>query len=243
MLFAGGNQTAHYLQANSPELWARLHSFDLTVTRNELEEWWRTISDDYPDSEEDEHLLALYERALSFDDRDLALRYLEEWGAQEPDSDAKRGQLKYEYARLGDFESAAHIAASVLGDSENLWDKASALRDLVNLHRQAGKFSLSLSTAQKLDTTLAAFDDWIGVGLGRMAIHEVFELSFSHPDAADASLAFALADRWFQRSRNLALVGMEAGVKAARRCGLAQKAKEYEDIAAIERKRIDEMMS
>ncbi|MCA9037310.1 MAG: hypothetical protein KDA91_19375, partial [Planctomycetaceae bacterium] len=71
----------------------------------------------------------------------------------------------------------------------------------------------------------------------------VFELSISHPDAADASRAFWLADRWIQRSRNLALVGLEAGATAARRCGLAEKAREYENIAAIERKRIDEMMS
>ncbi|TXT39458.1 MAG: hypothetical protein FD138_70 [Planctomycetota bacterium] len=243
MLFAGGNQTTHYLQANRPELWARLQSFDLTATCDDLEKWWQEICDDYPGSEEDEQLLALYERALSFDDRELALRYLEEWAAKEPDSDAKRSQLKYEYARLGDFESAAHIAADILVGSENLWDKASALRDLVKLHRQAGEFSLSLSAAQQLDTTLAAFDDWVGVGLGRMAIHEVFELSFSHPDAADASHAFAIADRCFQRSRDLALVGMDAGAKAARRCGLVQKAKEYERIADLERNRIDELMS
>lgn len=243
VLFAGGDQTADYLQSNSPELWARLQSFDLTADHEELEKWWQAISDDYPDSEEDEQLLALYERALSFDDRELAQRYLEAWNAQEPDSDAKRSQLKYEYARLGDFERAARVATGILDRSETLWDKASALRDLVNLYRQAGEFSLSLSNAQKLDTTLATFDDWVGVGLGRMAIREVFELSVSHPDAADASRAFALADRWFQRSRDLALVGMEAGVKAARRCGLTKKAREYENIAAIERKRINEMMS
>lgn len=243
LLFAGGDQTADYLQANSPELWARLQSYDLTIGHDELEEWWQTISRDYPDSEEDEQLLALYERALSFDDRDLAQRYLEAWNAQEPDSDTKRSQLKYEYARLGDFKRAAHVSTSILDRSENLWDKASALRDLVKLHRQAGEFSLSLSHAQKLDATLASFDDWVGVGLGRMAIHEVFELSISHPDAADASRAFELADRWFQRSRDLALVGMEAAIKAAQRCGLTQKAREYEIIAAEERKRIEEMMS
>ncbi len=145
-------------------------------------------------------------------------------------------------SRHGEFEKAAYIATGILDHSENSWDRASALLDLVNLHRQAGEFSLSLSNAQKLDTTLATFDDWVGVGLGRMAIHEVFELSISHPDAADAFRAFAMADRWFQRSRDLALVGMDAGVKAARHCGLAQEAKEYENIAAIERKRLDEMM-
>lgn len=241
--YAGGDQAADYLQEHNPELWTRLQSFDLTAGHDELEEWWRTVSSDYPESEKDEHILALYERALWFDDRELARRYLEAWNAQEPDSDAKQSTLRYEYARLGDFESAARMATGILDRSENHWDNASALRDLVKLHRQAGEFSLSFMNAQKLDTTLAAFDEWVGVGLGRMAIQEVFELSISHPDATDASRAFGIADRWFQRSRDLALVGMEAGFKAAQRCGLTQKAREYERIAAIERKRIDDMLS
>lgn len=241
--FAGGDQAADSLQANNPELWSRLQSFDLTAGHDELEKWWRTISDEYPVTEKDEHLLALYKRAIWFDDQELARHYLEAWNAQEPDSDEKQRTLKYEYARLGDFESAAHIATGILDRSENHWDKASALLDLVKLHRQAGEFSLSFMNAQKLDATLAAFSKWVGLGLGRMAIHEVFELSISHPDATDASRAFGIADRWFQRSRDLALVGMEAGFKAAQRCGLTQKASEYEHIAAIERKRIDDMLS
>ena len=202
MYLAGGDQTAFYLGANSPEHWARLQSFDLTVTRDGLEEWWKTINDAYPDSEEEEHLLALYERAISFDDRDLAQRYLDRWAAQEPDSNAKWCKLKYEYAQLGDFRESARIAARMLDCSESLWDKASALRDLIGFLRRSGEFSLSLSAARKLDSTLAAFDDWVGVGLGRMSIHEVFELSLSHPDAADAFQAFSLGDLWFQRNRS-----------------------------------------
>lgn len=243
MFVASGSQAEHSIKASDPDLWDRLaSSSDLTMTLDDLNEWWRSISDDYPDSEEDEHLLALYERALSFDEGDQALHYLEEWAAQEPDSESKRSQLQYEYARLGDFQRSAEMAAGIVERSENFWDKASALRDLVKLQRQAGAFTLSLITARQLDTTLAAFDDWIGVGLGRMAIHEVFELSLSHPQTADACDAFSLADQWFHRSRDLALVGMEAGAKAAQRCGLVDKANEYKQIAAIERKRIDDMM-
>jgi hypothetical protein len=75
-----------------------------------------------------------------------------------------------------------------------------------------------------------------------MVIHEVFELSLAHPDVDDATEAFTLADHWFQRNSNLSLVGIEAGVKAAQRCGMLDKAREYEEIAANERKRIDDMM-
>ncbi|MCA9173984.1 MAG: hypothetical protein KDB14_05800 [Planctomycetales bacterium] len=241
---ASGEQTEHMFKASDPCLWDQLTlAFELTTTSDDLEEWWQTISGHYPDCEEDEHVLALYERALSFDDSEQALHYLEEWAAKEPDSEAKRSRLKYEYARLGDFKKSAEIAASILGHAEKLWDKASAQRDLVKLQRKAGEFTQSLKTARQLDATLAVFDDWIGVGLGRIAIQEVFELSLSHPELADASEAFTLADRWFQRSRDLALVGMESGAKAAQRCGLVDKANEYNQIADIERQRINDMMS
>lgn len=105
------------------------------------------------------------------------------------------------------------MAADILKCSETFWDKTSVLIDLVNLQRQAGQFTLSLNAARQFDTTLAAFDDWIGVGLVRRAIHEVFELSLSHPETADGCEAFSLADRWFQRSRSLALVGMESATQ------------------------------
>lgn len=76
-----------------------------------------------------------------------------------------------------------------------------------------------------------------------MAIHEVFELSLSYPETVGARDAFSLADCWFQQSRDLALVGMESGAKAAKRCNLADKVIEYERMATVERNRIDDMMA
>jgi hypothetical protein len=243
MFVAGGDQTEQVVKATHPDLWDRLQSMvDLAIPRDELEAWWLSISDDYPDCEEDEDLLSRYERALAFDDGERALGYLEQWAEREPDSDSKRSQLKYEYARLGDFARAAQVAAEILARSKSPWDEASALLNLVILHRQAGDFSQSLTTAQQLDATFAVCDDWIGLGLGRMAIHEVFELSLAHPEKAAAIIAFGLADRWFQRSRDLALVGMESAANAARRCGLEEKAKEFAQLADRERKRIEAMM-
>lgn len=240
MLIVGGEQTACYLEQIRPELRAKLDDFDFTM-RDGLKEWWRTISDEYPDTVEKEPLLTLYERALAFEDTALARQYLEQWRLQEPDSDAKWRTLKYNYEQLGDWKRSAEIATIILDRSKTLWDKASALQDLINSLRQSGAFSQSLGKSRQLDMTFTAFDDWIGAGLGRMAIHEVFELSLSHPDAAEATQAFALADSWYQRSHDLALVGIEAGARAARRCGLLDKAMEYEHIAAREQERIDKL--
>ena len=242
--FAGGQNAERIVNESDPALWERLaSSFDLSITPENLDEWWRSINEDYPDSEQGEHLLSLYERALSFDDSDRAIRYLEQWAAEEPESRSKRSQLKHEYARLGDFRRAAEIATNIVDRTDTPWDRASSLVSLVKLQRQAGEFALSLSTARQLDTTFAAFDEWIGVGLGRMAIHEVFELSLSYPETVGARDAFSLADCWFQQSRDLALVGMESGAKAAKRCNLADKVIEYERMATVERNRIDDMMA
>jgi hypothetical protein len=207
-----------------------------------MDDWWASLNEDYPKAKQDEELLSLYERSLAFEDFEVARQYLEQWALEEPESDSKRSKLKYEYERLGDFRSAAVVASTELNSAAKAWDRASALMDLVKLHRLAEELSLSLDAARKLDTSLEGFDDWIGVGLGRMAIHEVFELAQSHPDAALASEAFALADKWFQRSQDLALVGLEAGEKAARHCCLADKAQKYEELARAERIRIEAML-
>lgn len=99
-----------------------------------------------------------------------------------------------------------------------------------------------MDTAQQLDATFAAFDGWVGVGLGRMAIDDVFELSEMHPDATAARAAFQFADGWYQRSRDLALTGMETAVRAARRCGWEEQACSYAALAAAEQQRIDAML-
>lgn len=239
---ANGEKTGDYLRRHSSELWDRLQSFDVSYSQDELQEWWQSICDEYPASEDEEHLLALYERALVFDEKTLAEQYLAAWAEGEPDSDAKQTQLKYEYVRLGEFKSAAQIASRIAEKTMSLWDRASALTDLIKLNRQAGEFTQSFNSVFELDSTLAAFDDWIGVGLGRMTIHEVFELAICHPVQDDARMAFKLADTWFQRSHDLALIGMEAARKAAGRCGLSEKLREYENMAAIERERIKNVL-
>lgn len=238
---AGGEQAEQILQANDQELWEDLSSSPIYLTRpDDLDGWWRSICDEFPDAEAAESLLARYDRAWAFDDRERALSLLQQWAREEPDSESKQFKLKFEYARLEEFEQAADIADEMAESSEGHRERASALLDVVKFRRQAGEFAASLRAAQELDCVFTAFDDWRTVGLGRMAIHEVFELSQVHPNLDDACEAFTLADRWFQVSGNLAFVGMQAGAKAAERCGLKDQVEEYERIAAEERRRIDE---
>ncbi|RYD84011.1 MAG: hypothetical protein EOP84_06690 [Verrucomicrobiaceae bacterium] len=241
MFIVAGRQAENIVRSKSPDLWGRLmSSADLEWTPEGLGLWWNSLNDDYPASAEEEMPLALYERALAFDDSAWALRQLERWASSEPESDSKRRTLMHRFARIGEFDRAATVSASILERCSDPWDRASALSDMVKLYREAGHFSHSLNAARQLDSAFAASDRWIGYGLGRMSIHEVFELSLAHPEASGATAAFHLADRWFQRSRDLAWVGMEAGAKAAKHCSLVDKAMEYEAIAAAERKRIDD---
>ena len=244
MFIAGGDETGRILRDSRPALWDKLSEHFLNSDKGpeNLDEWWTSINKDYPSAKQDEDLLSLYERSLAFDEPEEARQYLDQWALEEPESESKRSHLKYEYKRLGDFKSAAVIASSQLKTAVKAWDRASALHNLVELHRFAEEFNRSLDAARQLDTIFQGFDDWIGIGLGRMAIHEVFELAQSHPDATSASEAFALADKWFQRSQDLALVGLEAGEKAAHRCGQTGKAQKYEELARAERLRIEAML-
>ena len=244
MYIAGGDDTERTLKESNLELWNALSErfLDSNFAFNELDEWWTAVNKAYPDAKQDDDLLSHYEWSLAFDELEEARRCLDQWALEEPESDSKWSKLKYEYERLGDFRSAAVVAGSQLNAAAGAWDRASALRDLVKLHRCGKDFSLSLDAARQLDTNFKSFDDWIGVGLGRIAIHEVFELALSHPDLASACEAFDIADKWFRRSQDLAFVGLEAGEKAAIHCGRTEKAKRYKELACAERERIDAML-
>lgn len=248
IFFVGGDQTEQSIRLADGELWDHFSAlFDPAIptddlTSVKLNQWWQQICEDYPDSEEQEHLFALFERAMAFNDRDLAMQYLEEWADQERESESKHRHLMSEYTRLGDFTTAANMATRILEHAKSHWDRASALRDIVTLQRRAGDFSQSLNAARQLEETFGKFDNWTEVGLGRMAIHDMFELSLTHPELSAAREAFLIADRCLQRSRQLALIGLEAAAKAAQRCGFADEAERYNHLATAERERIDAML-
>ena len=240
-----GVTTSSYLEQNLPDVYHDLtkQMRNLSVCPDELESWWQDTERSYPDSEEEESPLARYERELNLQNEQGARLILDEWREREPDSDSKWSYLKYEYGRLGDHQEAVQCALKRSVEGLDAWDRASRLSDLIELHRKAGDYDSALRSACLLDEEFAGFESWIGVGLGRIAIHKVFELAESHPDADSATRTFKIADGWHNRSGDLALVGMEAGQRAASRCGLGKQASRYEAMTVAERERIAAMMS
>ncbi|NOK60906.1 MAG: hypothetical protein GFH27_549289n112 [Chloroflexi bacterium AL-W] len=217
-------QTEPYLEANFPEILQQLKENDRSLTVPEhLDEWWQALAKAYPESEKHESLLSLYERSLMLDEPEKALHYLETWIAQEPESESKLQTMRYSYRQLGKFEQAAATTRSLLDLKKTLWDQTSLSHDLMELYCQAELFDEAIAMARHLDTLLSSSDEWIGYGLGRMTIHNVCKLALAHPDLPAAQEAFALADHWFARSNDLALVGRETAVQAAERCELEEK--------------------
>ncbi|MEM8531084.1 MAG: hypothetical protein AAGF95_09595 [Chloroflexota bacterium] len=244
IFFALREQTESYLEANFPKVLQQLKENDRSLTVPEdLDQWWQSVVRTYPDSEKHESLYSLYERSLLLDKPEKALHYFEQWLAKEPESESKLQRMRYEYRQLGKFEQAAAATRLLLDQKETLLDQTSLSSDLVELYCQAELFDEALAMARHLDKLLARFDKWIGYGLGRMAIHNVFKLALAHPDLQAARATFALADSWFARSNDLPFVGRESAMQAAERCGLAEKTAFYRELALQERARIDDDLS
>ncbi len=240
LYYVGGEDFEAILKARAPELWDALASrFELAFDAAAVDDFWQRLGRDFPESEEDETTLSLYERAMAFGDETEARRQLERWASSQSESEHKRSVLQHEYARLGDPGRAADVATQALAHCTTDWDRAAALRSVIALNRAAERYALASAAARQLDATFCNFDDWIGVGLGRMAIHETFELAAAHPDPSEARAIFALADGWYARSNDLALVGLEAAVRAAQHCELSDATERYEKLATAERTRIE----
>jgi tetratricopeptide (TPR) repeat protein len=240
-------QTGEYLAAHHPDLIAELKEYlgDLNIPEY-FDDWWEQLEATYPDAEEKEGLLALYDRSLALDLPEKAADYLERWIAEEPESSNKLTTMQYHYAELGNYEKAAAAAHKLFEQRETAWDRASDASGLVELYRQAGDFDAAIAMVRELDVIFAGFTNWMGIGLGRIAIHHAFELALEHPDRDAAQSIFIIADNWFGKSvrsnnlaANLAWVGLDAGARAAERCGLTTDAARYTALANQERTRID----
>lgn len=240
MYVALREKTPAFLAENLPEISGRLteHLEDLAAPLVNLDAWWLATQEAYPDTEEAEDLMVRYRRSLELQDEPRARQLLDEWRAQEGDSDSKWSHLRFEYARLGDFQEAVCCELKRSHEGLDSWDRSSRLSDLIELHRLAGDYDSALGATRQLDEVFAGFDRWVGLGLGRIAIHKAFELAETHPDLESARRAFQIADSWYQRSHDLALVGREAAVRAAVRCGLNDQQTCYESLATAERARI-----
>lgn len=238
-----GSQTSAFLKENHKEIYDDFTKYfgENAMPPDELDAWWKSIQSEYPDSEEKETLVARYKRAVSLKDYELARSLLNEWELHEPESDEKWTHLRYEYEQLGDFREAVRCALNCPEDGLDAWERSSRLVDLIELHWKAGDFESAVEATEALDKEFANFDRWIGMGLGRNATHTVFEFAKAHPDRDIAIRMFRIADGWYQRNNDLALVEIEAGVEAAARAGLMDERKRYEFLAAEELKRIESL--
>lgn len=232
--------TEEYIKANFPEIIEviEVHLDDLSFPEN-FDRWWNARIRSYPTSEEKEDVFTLYLRSLSFDEKEKAIQYLEKWIEKEPDSDDKFCTMKSEYEHLGFHSKACKAAEKRLEFCEDTWDKVSRLRDLVVLYIKTELFDKSFSIVKQIDEIFTSWDEWIGVGLGRDAIHQIFELAGKHPNINSAKEAFTIADNHFTTSKDIAYVGLEAAEKAAKHCKLKEMQKKYKLLAEKEKKRIE----
>lgn len=233
-------QTDEYLRQTHPDIYEELQGDYIELKFAEtLEGWWRNLDQRYPNKEKDETLLALYERYFSLDQKEKARHFLDQWASQEKDSDYKYSALKFEYTQLGDYDAAIEQAKLILALQESDWDRSSALSNLIKLHRQAKRYHEGYQIVQQLDQIFATFDRWKDIGLGRIAIHETFELSLASEEQELARQIFNIAHEWAKQCDGIAWVGLQAAWKAAEKCDFTEQAHQYRQLADAERKRID----
>lgn len=242
MYFALREKTEEYVQKNYPDMYDEFEGgFSSMNLAETLDDWWINLSKQFPANESDEPLLELYKRNVYFENLTTAKDYLEKWKKVEPESDQKDSMLKYAYTELGEFYQAIDLVKKELETKETNWDRASCNQDLLKLYTKLGSPAEGLEVIKAIDDEFNQFDDWKQVGLGRMAVHEAFEFALAAKDKEISKLSFKYAHGWFKKMNNIAFVGLEAGWKAADKCGFTCKARMYKKLAEKERRRIDNM--
>lgn len=231
-------ETEDYVFKNYPEIYEDIKD---CFSFLDMDAWWSHTSKRFPDSETEESLLELYQRNIYFENYDQAKSYLEQWKQREPESKQKENTLKYAYTELGEYAKAVEILKREIGEKETNWDRASYFRDLLSLYTKMKEPKEGLDVIKSINKEFKRFNDWRDVGLGRMAIHEAFEYALATEDLEIAKQSFKIAHSWFKKMKSIAYVGLEAGWKAAERCGFTWIAIMYKNLAIKERQRIDSM--
>ncbi|PCJ29154.1 MAG: hypothetical protein COA99_19720 [Moraxellaceae bacterium] len=242
MYIALREKTEEYVFQNDPELYDEVKGgFSSMGLAENLDSWWNKLSNRFPESESDEPIFGLYERSIYFEDKELAKKYLKKWKESATESEQKDSTLKYAYIELGEFTKAIELVKKELVSKKTNWDKASSNQDLLKLYTKMGGAEEGLDIIKAIDKQFIQFDNWRQVGLGRMAVHEAFEYTLASNDIDVARAAFRIAHSWFKKMNYIAFVGLEAGWKAADKCGFTLKARMYKKMAMKERRRIDNM--
>ena len=239
MYVALRDKTEKFISQNYPKLYPEIQNgySELNLAKT-LDEWWNNLCQQYPKNEADESLLDLYERAIIFDNQKLAKKYLKKWENVEPESTQKENILKNAYLKLGELQNVIPLIKKELGTKNTNWDKVSVNIDLLNVYTKMDAHLDGLEVINTINKYLKKFDDWKQVGLGRMAVHTAFEYSLASKNIKIAKTVFKIAHKWFRKMDSIALVGLEAGWKAAEYCTLKKEAEMYKNLAIKEKERI-----
>lgn len=224
--------TETWLAQNHPESLKLLESVSFESNLEEtIDQWWRDQVARYPDCEDKEEPLVLYERYLYCDEIGKARVYLDIWAAREPESERKTSYLRYAYLETYQFDKAISLIEGELQALDGGWDKACAYRDLLAIYTVAGAPAGALTCVEGIATEFRLFEDWKQAGLGHIAVRSVFEYAQACPDPRVAKKAFDYADAWSKEIGHLPYAALEVAWHAAQKCGLSAQAEGYSELA------------
>ncbi|MES2041035.1 MAG: hypothetical protein V4495_24725 [Pseudomonadota bacterium] len=235
-----GSGTFDYIRSHFPDLYEDIkdeEENDRFFQR--LDSWWTSLCERYPAHPADETDYAMYERHLYFGDREQARIHIENWARDCRDEREVSVTLEYAYKALGAYREVIKILEVNLSQAKPGWDKISVISDLLKMYVGLNSPPEAFAYFAQADAELSTFQDWKGVGLGRMLVHSAFEYAALCDDdhIAISSCGFALS--WCQELTSHYYVLLVAGEKATRRCQLTSLAEEFKQRAETERQRID----
>ncbi|MEU4163969.1 hypothetical protein [Actinoplanes sp. NPDC026670] len=208
------------------------------MSEDDIAEWADDRRARFPADPAAEDPLTWVERAKVTGDRVLAREWLDRWSANRPRDRGTLSQLRYQLADLDAFAEAAAAQRELAGFADSAWDRASAWQDLAGLERQAGDLGAAWTALRECGRALDDVSGWTEVGLGRMFVHELFQLAAAAGDDL-AGVVFAEADRQAAIVPRLPVVVLRDAVAAAQQAGDQDRAGHYERLRDAEQARID----
>ncbi|SHJ63618.1 hypothetical protein SAMN02745181_2231 [Rubritalea squalenifaciens DSM 18772] len=235
-------KTNDYVAKEFPDLLEAIDDYKYEEYADGLDEWWDRMKSQYPRSENEEEAITLYERYLYFGNLPLARKYLEQWEKAEPESAAKNNFLMHAYKALGEYEKVAGYQLKKLDGSESHWDRTSVYGNLISTCLSSGDYDSAYEYVLKVDEELGLFDEWQGIGLGRMTIEVLFEFSVGVDNEERAAQSFKIAHKWTKQVGGLHLNALKKGYTAAKRSASFITVRRYSKLIKQEQDRIDAML-
>jgi cytochrome c2 len=240
--FAGGYDIEFVVAQTDPEAVVQLvterdpgklgalQRYDLAQVRQDVEAWRTRLRARH------------YPRSLAAFTNPHARVWAEDFG----DDAALEGLLMAEattaedraraFQQLGKHGEALLAWREAAAAATTAWDRAARLRDAM---QSAAKGPVAtLAEAEELDGLRSQIDNWHGLGLGRQCTQACHELAAAVDDPQVGPRLWRMAERWRSDLVSYTLVGLQAGVAAAKRWGTASERADLERAAHAEHVRI-----